>query len=385
MDNQYDLFEALQDDIPFETGFERFTREEAFSILEETEREEREEAEWLAQFGTPIIDSSTTLTPEEQKLADSFLSSIVGIDDVKDDPAAVIIPGFVIAGERTVVCGKAGHGKSSLSYKMAHCIAHGEDFLGFKASPRKVIYLDRENQIAGLRNFRDWLGIRDRSKKNPDSNLLIYGIQSPNGVPQVNDGGLLAYCKAQMPRPVVFVDTFVAFMDGHNENDSSEVRAWWNLTEKLRKLGCAVIVLHHTGKGETSSEFRGSTDIKNAADRFFTFQKFIPKGASEDCPLTRFKLERTKCRLAHPEFSGKTSVDVSKDGIFTFSAKRKLSLLEKILIDNPGITQTDFIEEAAMSDIPKNKALAFLNDKALVKAKKGKTGNTCNYWLIYQD
>ncbi len=166
-------------------------------------------------------------------------------------------------------------------------------------------------------------------------------------------------------------------MDGKNENDAAEVRSWWGLVDKLRALNCAVVVIHHMGKGDFS-EYRGSTDIKAAADRFFTFEKIIPAKASEDCPLTKFRLERTKCRMAFPEFMGKTTVDVSAKGEFTITAKRKLGILEMVLSNNSEINQTDFIAEADLVGISERKAIAFLNDKALVKSKPGK-GKTRHY------
>ena len=59
---------------------------------------------------------------------------------------------------------------------------------------------------------------------------------------------------------------------------------------RLANLGATVIVLHHTGKAETSKQYRGSSDIKAAVDTAYLLEK-VP-GESESLgklSLTCFK------------------------------------------------------------------------------------------------
>jgi hypothetical protein len=63
---------------------------------------------------------------------------------------------------------------------------------------------------------------------------------------------------------------------------------------KLAYLGATVIVLHHTGKSETSKQYRGSSDIKAAVDIAYLLER--PTQQPEELP--ELSMNCFKARLA---------------------------------------------------------------------------------------
>ena len=197
--NEYELElqEAIQD--TYGPDAYEYTTEEAWDEIADARHKDSVGLSGrrdCSQFGTPTLDKTIALTSEEEADAAKLYDLILGVDDIEDDPAAVIIPGMLIAGGRTVLSGRTNHGKSALAAYLAHQIAAGGNFLGLKIAARPVLYLDRENSISGLRNFQRWLGVKYYSKKNRKSQFLHRGLHS-QGVPLPNDKIILAWAKSR--------------------------------------------------------------------------------------------------------------------------------------------------------------------------------------------
>lgn len=319
------------------------------------------------------VQTRTEYTPEELEAGQRLDSFVTGIDDVKVVPD-IIIPGLLMGMGRTMIYAEPGSGKSAFSYRLADAVAHGDPFLGFKTIPRPVLYLDRENPTLVLQSWKKWLNIRERSKADPTSNLRVFGLHSEYEPPALNIKEVYDWALVQNPKPLIILDTFIRFQEGdEEENNGHDVKKFWERTERLYKLGCAILILHHTPKGR-SDIFRGHTDIMGKLDLAFYL-----KGKKERGLLTGMKLGRTKNRLGQAEFEGDTHIKVEngkfsilpRKGDTTTEAGIYLEELIKLLDANTGITKGNFETLAMGRGIPQTTVRTFINDDEMVEIEVG--------------
>jgi hypothetical protein len=340
-----------------------------------------------AKYARPA-EARTEYTPEELLAGSKLLSRVTGIDDVKVVPD-VIIPGLLMGMGRTMIYAEPGSGKSAFSYRLADAVAHGDPFLGHKTVPRPVLYLDRENPTLVLQEWKGWLKIRDRCKADPNSNLLVFGLHGEYEPPALNVKEVIDWALIQNPKPLIIVDTFIRFQEGdEEENNGHHIKKFWERTERLYKMGCAILILHHTPKGR-SDIFRGHTDIMGKLDLAFHLH-----GRHTGPKLTGMKLVRSKDRLGQAAFAQPTEILISSEGEFTLKPedekKKKpkpapydqgaklqpyepgtetalhLEELYKLLEANPGMTKSTFERLAVARGIPQAFARTFSCDEEIV-------------------
>ena len=169
--------------------------------------------------------------------------------------------------------GDSGSGKSTLASAWAAEVA---------AAGTPVRVLDRENPIRVVAERLERLGITDTGL------LRFWGGWLPEQAPQPNDPAVLDWVKTCEPRPLIIVDSMIAFHGG-DENDAAETRAFMQQCRMLADLGATVLVLHHNGKAETAKEYRGSSDFKAAVDAAFHVSNFGPDGRLDTLRLHCFK------------------------------------------------------------------------------------------------
>lgn len=223
--------------------------------------EQRAREQWQKVFASWI----EAFRAKQQSVA-SLIDSIMSPFDYDCKAKGYAIEGFIPLSTITLITGDAGCGKSTLITVMADAISKGETVLGcLVQSSRPVLYLDRENTLPI---------IQDRLKRLrilPNRVFKYWGAHITGEVPMPGCAAILEWVERTEPKPVVFVDSMVAFMEG-NENSAEDVRAFFNPLRHIAHLGAAVIVLHHTGKGESTQHFRGSSDIKGAIDNGFVMR-----------------------------------------------------------------------------------------------------------------
>jgi hypothetical protein len=137
--------------------------------------------------------------------------------------------------------------------------------------------LDRENPIAVVAERLERLGITDGAL------LRYWGGWLSEQAPQPNHPKVVEWAKSCEPRPLVIVDSLVAFHGG-DENDAGEMRAFMQQCRMLADLGATVAVLHHDGKGDN-------------AKRFPRFQRFQ---GGRRCGIPRVELRNGRTTGPHP-------------------------------------------------------------------------------------
>ena len=235
------------------------------------------------------------------------------------------------AGALTKISGDAGSGKSSFISAMASHLANGTPFLGLlNRLPRRCLYLDRENSLSFVQ-----ARLLRLHCKTGDSFKYFGGWLGE--YPEVDAELIRSFVLATEPRPVIFIDSAVRFVDG-NENSTEDVA---RLMAKLRwfaNAGAACVFLHHTGKGESTKNGRGAYDFQAAPDFAFELEN---AGGTRLTELTLRPIKQREC----DEFPERISY---KDGLFVRAdapLAGSLSLLE--LLRQAGRVNQDAFEKLA--------------------------------------
>ncbi len=214
------------------------------------------------------------------------LVSDVDLHALDVPPPVPVVEGLLDVGEVGLLTAPAKAGKSWFLLQMAKCVAAGVPFLGRTTRQGAVCYINAE------------VGA-DAWKRRSDAVTDALGIQPPPvyhastrgqrnvtllTLPVVLRKSLKAVGLERVA--LVIVDPFYALVDEKmDENNASDVKAVMFEFQRLAvELGAAVVVCHHTGKGDAGAKSagdraRGSSAFAGSPDAFFTL---TPTGTPEE-------------------------------------------------------------------------------------------------------
>lgn len=243
-----------------------------------------------------------------------------------------VVQGLIPERAITLLTGEAGHGKSWLALALAGNVAHGQPFLGLPTVQRDALIVDRENSLAIYRERMDVL----RVTKTP--RLHVWGMWNEKE-PDGPDSAYLVHFAKEHECPLIVFDSLIAFHPGC-EQDSAETRRYMHGFRKLAALGATVIVIHHTGKGENTKLYRGSSDIPAAGDMAYLLKK---NGSTRDSlAIESLDLIPFRARTGNPQPIKIRFVD----GQFVSKGNLSLSIVQDIVRNNPDKSQTEIINLA---------------------------------------
>lgn len=190
-------------------------------------------------------------------------SKVLGMKD-----PSWLLEGLIPTESMTILYGAPKLGKSFIALDMAICISSGIPWYDHATEdPRPVIYLAGEG-LGGLgRRLRAWEVHYGR--KIEDGQLFF-----PNRIVNTHSAGEMAMFLDEIKKhevldgrvELIVVDTLSRSLVGADENSAGDVSLALHHLDYLRQeTGAAVLILHHTTKGNPATE-RGSTALRGAAD-----------------------------------------------------------------------------------------------------------------------
>jgi Bifunctional DNA primase/polymerase, N-terminal/AAA domain len=287
--------------------------------------------------------------------SESAGSRIINVSDLELDGDADDEEGFLYIQEpeipeRSLVAltGDSGVGKSTLAHAWIRNALERET---------PCLILDRENPRPLRRLERRRIGLKDHPL------LSWWTLEQIEEAPSPTDPRIIDWVKQQVvsgTKPLVMVDSVSAFLDGQNENDAAVIRVFMDGLRKLVALGASVICIHHTGKSESSKDYRGSSDFKANLDQGFLVLNF----SADAGKLDRQTLKPFKSRyglsgeIVYHYAGGKFVRDTSE-----FAGTRTVTdSLISLLKANPGVGTRRFFELASKAGLGRNSGQNFLND-----------------------
>lgn len=287
---------------------------------------------------------------ENGRRTDELISDISQIPSVWSLEAKCdwCIEDMIARGSVTLISAESGTGKTWLGYFLAGRVAHGCEVLGRAVRRSRVLYLDGENPLYMVKQRLFDLGI----SQTPD--LTVWG--GWNTSPPAGPASLAVLKVASECKPLIIYDSLIEFHPG-SEQSSSETRAFMRHFRALANMGATVVILHHTGKAETSKQYRGSSDIKAAVDTAYVLEK--TDGNSRE--ITRLTMTNFKSRLAP---SNDFSMEFRRGEGFVAAEPVKTNTVRQIITDvltkYPDSTQTEVIRRCVERGCSKSQVQAEL-------------------------
>jgi hypothetical protein len=198
-----------------------------------------------------------------------------------------LVEGILPRASVTLLAGEPGSYKTWLALALLRGVAAGGEFLGRKCVRASVLYLDRENPLAVMRERLAVLGI----ERSAAADCRIWGGWLGDAPPGIGDIRILEIARAR--RPLIVFDSLIRFHAAADENSATEMAVVMADLRALANAGATVVALHHKPKSE-GSHYRGSSDIAGGVDTAWA--------VSRDRDAGLLRLECFKSRFAE-EFS----------------------------------------------------------------------------------
>lgn len=185
---------------------------------------------------------------------------IFGTTAMEIQPAPELIEGVLRAGRKMIITAPSKSGKTELMLQLALAFARGGEWLGYRCTKSKVLYVDFElapDSFQGrVKELVDILGLDTESLKGMIDVIRLRGKAA-------RYDKLFPIIKNRVKKngyKVVILDPIYKTLQG-DENDSKVVIDYTNALDALADSGCSVIFSHHHNKSAseaTSSINRGS-------------------------------------------------------------------------------------------------------------------------------
>ncbi len=270
---------------------------------------------------------------------------IPGLQGVPDGPVEWLVPGMVPRQGVVLLAGESGSYKTWLAMLLGKAAASGGHFLGRACPCVPVLYLDRENPAAVVRERCEILSI------GAPENFKIWGGWEEDPPPGIGDARLLEIARER--KPLIVFDSLIRFHQA-DENSATEMALVMAELRALAHAGACVVALHHKAKSE-SSRYRGSSDIHAGVDVAFSL------AYDRDAGIVR--LECFKNRLAE-EFSLTLRPELESSGKFAvvespavMRRQAELERLSEIIATEPGLNGSQLVSRTGMN---KNRLREFL-------------------------
>jgi hypothetical protein len=237
----------------------------------------------------PVITKEMAVTDSEQSIeteqieAEAFnptpqLLNIEAWDTIKDEPVRWIIENVLPEKGFAALYGPPGSYKSFVALDIAEAVATGRQWMGNQVTnPGAVLYIAGEGH-GGIGARIKACKINHQTQDGAEIYVIRYQLNLRSSA---DDFNLLMESiddlieRTGIELRLVQIDTLARAFGGGNENDSQDMGAFIHNAGRLqRKLNCALMVLHHSGKDATKG-LRGHSSLLGAVDTQIELTKLV--------------------------------------------------------------------------------------------------------------
>ena len=315
------------------------------------ESRRRDEMKWMRQFikqpvlldATPTVETPGSTSSQTQSAGNLGHSLIHTWDEIPniftlDAPAIEwMVEGILPRASVTLLAGEPGSYKTWLALALLRGVASGGNFLGCKCAQANVLYLDRENPLAVMRERLAVLGIDSLVDSR------IWGGWLADAPPCIGDFRILEMARER--RPLIIFDSLIRFHAAADENSATEMSMVMADLRALANAGATVVVLHHKPKSE-GSHYRGSSDIAGGVDTAWSVSRDRGAGLLRlECFKSRF-VEEFSMTL-RPELAGEGDFVVT-DAPEVATEQSDVEKLAEAIRRNPGQSKERLIQASGV-------------------------------------
>ena len=200
-----------------------------------------------AGFGVKEFDITWPAEADEPELAPDLYEFLAG-----DDSYDWLVPGLLERGDRLMLTGFEGLGKSTLTQQLAITIAAGLHPFTFEPiEPRRVLYVDCENGERYLRRklrpLKDAAELKGRPVAEGDAWRIIH---KPRGLDLAGDDAAWLLERVTLHAPdVLFIGPMYRLHAGDPRDEVPARKIAKALDDARVQSGCAVVIEAHAGHG----------------------------------------------------------------------------------------------------------------------------------------
>jgi DNA-binding transcriptional ArsR family regulator len=265
-------------------------------------------------------------------------------------PQPILAPWLLRQG-LTMLYAWRGVGKTHAALGIAHAVASGETFLGWKApQPRRVLYLDGEMPASAMQERLQAMMATSEADFDPENLRILTPDLQDRPMPDlatVEGQALIDSIRDGAELIVVDNLSTLARETGANENDSDSWRGVQAWALRQRQQGVAVLFVHHSGKGGAQ---RGTSKREDVLDAVLELKR---PGDYQEEQGARFEVHFRKARHFHgPEANPfEASLAIDEKGVRTWATKSlEDSTFEQVIsLSHDGLQQNDIAEELGLN------------------------------------
>lgn len=182
------------------------------------------------------------------------LSSLLDLDEFVDQPLPPVdwlIPGLLAVGDRFVLTGSEGLGKTTLVRQIAVAAAAGlHPFTLVPQPPKTVLVIDCENPIRIMRDRFSDLRTACRRRQNPVAPGRLWIDRRPEGMQlesREDQRWLAQRVEGVNPDLLVIGPAYKLYRGGGQQNEEEKARAVTAVLDEVREAsGCGLLLEHHS-------------------------------------------------------------------------------------------------------------------------------------------
>jgi hypothetical protein len=222
--------------------------------------------------------TETTETETEAYNPTPQLLNIEAWDTIKDEPVEWIIDNVLPNKGFCALYGPPGSYKSFIALDIAEAVATGRQWMGNQVTnPGAVLYIAGEGH-GGIGARIKACKINHQTQDGAEIYVIRYQLNLRSSA---DDFNLLMESidelieRTGIELRLVQIDTLARAFGGGQENDAADMGSFIHNCGRIqRKLRCALMVLHHSGKDATKG-LRGHSSLLGAVDTQLELQKLV--------------------------------------------------------------------------------------------------------------
>ena len=248
----------------------------------------------------PETGEITQSCPAQPRAGFAFVSAGELLTDPK--PTQFLVDELLEDGSLALLFAPPSAGKSFLALSWSACIATGNPWMGRDVQQGPVFYLAGEGHAGIARRLKAWelhhgVSLTDAPIFVSKVPAALMDVTSAASVVQAIQDLEMLYDKPAL----IVVDTFARNMGTGDENSNADIGTFVNHIDRMKgKLGCSVLLVHHSGHME-KDRARGGSALNAAMDASFQLEPKVGEAIvltqrkakeSEPCKPMQFELQQ---------------------------------------------------------------------------------------------